>query len=227
MIFNVDSISGKQFFEKTFAMEHGPFYTQYCHPWARSSYLYNADSIASYVTNTPLQQIVALTYFITQQQRHLLALDVFDDPTINVIYRRAHSIFSKHGAVETDQRATWMQFCQAIALQFNKIAKVTKDDSPSSKKRAIKYAEDGVIFSNKMLRLCDNDDPGSSEVTPIELEADAKSHDLLFVEEFRELNPGRFSWQQCYDNGKEKDQSLFTRYKSHITLRQAFYDNTL
>lgn len=167
MIFNVDSISGKQFFEKTFAMEHGPFYTQYCHPWARSSYLYNADSIASYVTNTPLQQIVALTYFITQQQRHLLALDVFDDPTINVIYRRAHSIFSKHGAVETDQRATWMQFCQAIALQFNKIAKVTKDDSPSSKKRAIKYAEDGVIFSNKMLRLCDNDDPGSSEVTPL------------------------------------------------------------
>ncbi|KAI9006717.1 hypothetical protein CLU79DRAFT_680805, partial [Phycomyces nitens] len=116
---------------------------------ARFVHLYNADSIATYMNSTPLQPIVALAYFFTQQQRHLLALDLVDDPTIVTIYQRAHAIFSKHLAVVTVQQESWNHFFQPIVLQFDKIAKTTRDDLPTSIKRAIKYAEDGVSFSNK------------------------------------------------------------------------------
>ncbi|KAI9494180.1 hypothetical protein BDB00DRAFT_750487, partial [Zychaea mexicana] len=86
VIFNVDGITGKKFFEKTFSRQNEPFYTQHCHPWARFVYLYNADSIACHITSTPLQPIVALTYFFMQRQQYLLALDVFDNPTMFTIY---------------------------------------------------------------------------------------------------------------------------------------------
>ncbi|KAI8990862.1 hypothetical protein BDF20DRAFT_830954 [Mycotypha africana] len=121
VVFNVKGFSGTQFLKETFTKADDQcFYTLYCHPWAKSVYIYNADSIAKHMS-TPLQPIIALANFFTQQQRHLMTLDEFNDPTLHTIYRAAYTSFSKHCAQQSDQLKTMQEFCDAISLQFGKI----------------------------------------------------------------------------------------------------------
>ncbi|KAG1170152.1 hypothetical protein G6F70_008231 [Rhizopus microsporus] len=125
--------------------------------------------------------IVALSYFFTQQQRYLLTLDKFDDPTLLTIYHSAYTSFSKHCAQVSDQVKTMQDFCDAISLQFGKIIKSAKDNTQCSTKRAIIYAVAGMQFSNKM-RCLHDDNKSDSDVTPIESAIDEnQSDDLAFA----------------------------------------------
>lgn len=71
---------------------------------------------------------MALTSIFTQQQRHLLILDEYDDPTL------AH---------EMDNVELINTFCDAMIKRFEKIKKAISDNTEKGCKRAIGYAEDG------------------------------------------------------------------------------------
>lgn len=117
------------------------------------------------------------------------------------------------------------RLCDAISLQFGKIITSAKENTQSSTKRAIKYAEAGVCFSNKMRRLHSVDE-SDDDVTPIESAIDEKqSDDLAFVVKWRQNHVGRMNWSNCYDDGRKAN--FFHRYKSHLTLKQAFNERTL
>lgn len=127
VVFNVDGFSSKRFQNTTFKKtENHAFFTHPCELWAQKILIFNGDSIASHVDQIPFEPIVALAYFFTQQQRHLLALDEYDDPTLQKIYRTAYKIFSLDKAIEEDNKLAMVEFCEVSANQFRKIIRCAK-----------------------------------------------------------------------------------------------------
>jgi hypothetical protein len=184
--------------------------------------IFNADSITNHIHQLPLEPAVALTYFFTQQQRHIMALDEYDDPTLQNIYKTAYLSFSVDRAVKKDTNIQMQVFCDATASQFQKIIRCNNEDTPASKKRLQKYAEDGKKFAQRIKRRCSNTEE-SPTVTP--LEETAKSADLAFVETYREQNQGKMDWTSCFQQGR--DVNLFDRYSSQLTLKMAYHRHTL
>lgn len=82
-----------------------------------------------------------------------------------------------------------------------------------------------MCFSNKM-RRSHSVDESDDDVTSIESAIDEKqSDDLAFVVKWRQNHVGRMNWSNCYDDGRKAN--FFHRYKSHLTLKQAFNERTL
>ncbi|KAI7891588.1 uncharacterized protein EV154DRAFT_217290 [Mucor mucedo] len=210
--FNISSITGNFFFDDTFTKESS-YYTQSSHLWAHQAYLYNSDSIKGYVDEIPMSPIIALTYFLTERQRNIIALTKYDDPTVIDLYRHAYTIFTdRHDDIQ-DKEDALLDHTQAISLQFQKITNCQNDDPYASLKRIRKYAEDGHQLSQKMIKIIkDDEEEDSPTVTPIELEC-KKSEDLKFIENYRKSIKGRFIWEEVYNAGLNNEPSLFGRYR--------------
>ncbi|KAI8328266.1 hypothetical protein BC941DRAFT_363907, partial [Chlamydoabsidia padenii] len=158
-VFNVDGFVGKAFCDKTFTIGQGPYYT--CEP-----FIYNLDSIADHLALSPLDPIVALTRLLTGKQRHLLALDEYDDPTLQLIYSAAYYSFTKHHNLDANSNTNLINFCDVACLPFEKIIKTISSEPPTtSNKRANKCAEDGILFAKRMKYQCQ--ESTSADVTPI------------------------------------------------------------
>ncbi|KAI9299605.1 hypothetical protein BJ944DRAFT_245041, partial [Cunninghamella echinulata] len=100
VVINVNGFSSRNFKNNTFDKNaNHPYYTHPCDLWADKIFIYNADSIAQFIENSPLDPMIALVYFITQQERNILALDKFDDQTINKIYNIAYNIYSLNDSI--------------------------------------------------------------------------------------------------------------------------------
>ncbi|CAO3575976.1 unnamed protein product [Absidia cylindrospora] len=224
VVFNIDGFMGKSFFEKTFTIGQEPRYTLECHPWAKQTYIYNMDSIAKHMEPTPLDPMVALTLFFTLRQRHLLALDEYNDPTLNSIYRAAYYSFTRHHNIDTDTNTIFENFCDITSIQFEKIIKSIGSDTAAIK-RTRAYAEDGILYINKMKRR--HVESTSTDVTPIEESTSSDTNsDQQFVKRFRDkLGSKKMDWKMCYNQGIK--ENYFQRYKSHMTLKMAFHQNTL
>lgn len=201
---------------------NGPYYTHPYDLWVDKIVVYNTGSIVQFIENSPLDPMIALVYFITQQERSILALDKFDDQTINKIYNIAYNIYSLNDSIVNDNTKEIDAFCDSTICQYNKILKYVKSDNENSRKRVIKYAEDGINYTNNMKKRCKVNNE-SLEVTPIE--TFIKSADLVYVENHINNNSGRMNWEACYVDGIKKE--LFGRYSSHLTLKMAYHRKTL
>ena len=105
-----------------------------------------------------------------------------------------------------------------ITAKFAKILKYAIE------KRLRQYAEDGIGFARQLKRR--QLYTKSPSVTPIRATTPEKpSGDLTFVTNERAKSAGRFNWALCYE--KARAAGMFIRYRSHITLKQAFSRNTL
>ncbi|KAI7906398.1 uncharacterized protein BX663DRAFT_558066 [Cokeromyces recurvatus] len=52
--------------------------------WAKQVHICNADSITSFI-QVPMPKMIALVHFITQQEKHIIALDEYMDPMLQGI----------------------------------------------------------------------------------------------------------------------------------------------
>ncbi|KAF7721412.1 hypothetical protein EC973_004718 [Apophysomyces ossiformis] len=223
VVFNVNGFSSKYFCDSMFTKaENSAFYTSRSDFWAQKVFIFNADSIADSVNSILVQHIVALAFFFTQRQRHLLALEEYDDPNVQDIYKTAYRVFSLNRSKENDNTQALIDVCDKVSLQFQKIVDCAKRDTPGDKRKLLKYAEDGVLFGNSIKRRC-LEEVSTPDVTPIE--DTSKSADLSFVETHMKKSPGKMKWVECYEKGRASE--LFGRYSSHLTLKMAFHRRTL
>ncbi|KAI8060407.1 uncharacterized protein B0P05DRAFT_624775 [Gilbertella persicaria] len=79
IVINIDGFSSKHFREEDFTKrDNEPYYILSSSLWAKQVHIYNADSIASLI-QVPMPKIIALIHFLTQQKKHVVALDEYMD----------------------------------------------------------------------------------------------------------------------------------------------------
>ncbi|KAI8079227.1 hypothetical protein BDF21DRAFT_383354 [Thamnidium elegans] len=220
-VINIDGFSSKHFREENFTKrDNEPYYILSSSLWAKQVHIYNADSIASLI-QVPMPKMIALIHFLTQQEKHIAALDEYMDSTLQKIYRIAFQIFTCELNSKVIQDVEIESFCDAVASQFKKVIHNNTLNDEISQKRIEKYAEDGVSFAENFKRRCIGE--GESVcVTPIQT---TESKDFIFIKEFMKQNQGKMKWLPCYDEGIEK--GLFGRFASYSTLKMAFHRHTL
>ncbi|KAG0172998.1 hypothetical protein DFQ28_006333 [Apophysomyces sp. BC1034] len=128
---------------------------------------------------------IAVAYFLTQQEKHIVALDEYDDPAIQYIYRMAHHIFTEDSNNKVIQDTNTESFCDTTIAQYEKIIKNNDSVDLTARKRITKYAQDGIAFTTNFKRYCTRQE--SIPVTPMQV---TKSKGLLFVEKFIAQNKG-------------------------------------
>lgn len=157
---------------------------------------------------------------MTQQQKHIISLDEYDDPALQNIYRIAYDILTDELSSKVIQKTNIESFCNATIAQYQKIINNSTSTDPIAQKRVAKYAQDGISFANSFKRQCIEGE--SISVTPIQI---TKSKDLLFVEEFLTKSKGKMKWATCYNEGVK--EGLFDRYASYLTLKMAFHRHNI
>lgn len=220
VVIGIDGFSSKQFRDLTFVKSEGnPFYTLPCQLWAQKVEVFTEESIADHTENSPMDPMIALAYILILQEKNIVMLDEYNDPTIQDIYKTALNLFSFNKDASNDLARRVESFCDAIASQFKKILKYEKDPSEKSRKRLRLYAEDGIDFAKRFKGQ-------QPSVTPIRASTpEEPSGDLVFVIDQRAESAGRFNWVKCYEKGREAGR--FIKFSSHISLKQAFSRNNL
>ncbi|CEI88119.1 hypothetical protein RMCBS344292_02519 [Rhizopus microsporus] len=220
LVINTDGFSSKQFREENFVKRDSePYYVLSSPLWAKQVRIYNSDSIASHL-QIPMAKMTALVHFLTQQQKHIIALDEYMDPTLQRIYTMAHQIFTEKSNDKVIQDTEIQSFCDATIAQYEKIIKNNSSNNAASRKRIANYAQDGISFATNFKRRCMEEESGC--VTPIHI---TKTKDLLFVEKFMKQHKGKMKWTTCFEEGIK--EGLFDRFASHATLKMSFHRHTL
>jgi hypothetical protein len=127
--------------------------------------------------------MIALVNFMTQQQKHIIALNEYDEPALQIVYRLAYGIFTDELNSKVIQETDIQSFCNATTAQYQKIINNTTSTDSTAQKCIAKYAQDGISFANSFKRRCTGQE--SISVTPTQI---IKSDGLLFVEVFIEYN---------------------------------------
>ncbi|KAG1285867.1 hypothetical protein G6F62_007926 [Rhizopus arrhizus] len=225
VVISIDGFSSKKFRDLAFDKSDGnPFYTHPCQSWTKQVQVYIVDSITKHIDSSPIDPMIALAYIFILQEKNIVMLDEYNDPTIQDIYKTALNVFSFDKDTTNDLTRRTESFCDAMASQFPKILKYEKDYSEKSIKRLRQYAEDGIDFARQFKRRQLYTE--SPSVTPIRATTPEKpSGDLTFVTNERAQSAGKFNWALCYEKGRAA--GMFNRYSSHISLKQAFSRNTL
>ncbi|KAI8973764.1 hypothetical protein BDF20DRAFT_883943 [Mycotypha africana] len=162
--------------------------------------------------------IVALAYFLCNQRKSLFGLEESEDPELINIYRIAAGTFEPYITKEEEKLNDRMTVMKNIKQQFQKISKCAVDDTILKKIK--RYADDGFEYINKKIIMVEENEAGS--ITPIEKVMTADSY---FVMKQREKTRGKFSWEACFLEGR--GQNLFDRYRSSLSLKDAYHKNTL
>ncbi|KAL4210406.1 hypothetical protein AB4K20DRAFT_1977099 [Rhizopus microsporus] len=205
LVVNTDGFSSKQFREGNFVKrDNEPYYVLSSPFWAKQVRIYNSDSIASHL-QTPMEKMTALVHFLTRQQKHIIALDEYMNPTLQRIYTMAHQIFTEKSNDKPNTR---------------KLLKITSSNNAVSRKRIAKYAQDGINFAASFKRRCTEEESGC--VTPIHI---TKTKDLLFVEKFMEQYKGKMKWTTCFEEGVKEAQpkSCLSEKKKTTSMSDCYF----
>ncbi|ORE06237.1 hypothetical protein BCV72DRAFT_256425 [Rhizopus microsporus var. microsporus] len=148
------SLNVKRFCEKNFAKrDNEPYHILSSSLWVKQVHIYNADSIASLI-QVPMPKMIALVHFLTQQEKHIVALDEYTDSTLQRIYRIAFQIFTNESNSCLIRDIEIESFCDTVASQFKKVIHNNSLSDKTSWKRIEKYAEDGINFAENFKRHC-------------------------------------------------------------------------
>ncbi|RCH81041.1 hypothetical protein CU098_006834 [Rhizopus stolonifer] len=225
MVFAIQGSSSKAFIEDNFNQsQNKAYYTSKKFLWAKACRFYSLDSIANVMSENTMKPVVALTYFLCNQKKSLFGLEKSEDPELRRIYQIAARSFEPYTTKEEENYNHIMDTMKNTSSQFQKISKCI-DELKRSKTDTIlekikRYAEDGFEYTKKKIKIIEEEDEDGT-ITPIENVITADSH---FVIKLRK-EPGKFSWEECYKKGSS--QGLFNRFKSHLTLKDAFHKKTL
>lgn len=220
----IRGFSSKGYKEANFTRE-GDYYTTSTAHWAHEFVLYTLDSIANNVpehTGTPMEPITALIYFLCSQQRSIMSLEEYKDTNLQKMYTLAYTIFRSYYEEEEDKTNAIIDICDKAQLQFQKILQCSQEDTVEAKRKLARYAENGMAFVEKRRKMMTDCNKEEAVVTPIE---NTESADFHFVKRYKEKHVGRTNWKHCYSEGL--NEKLFSRFGSHLSLKNAYNANRL
>ncbi|KAI9354500.1 hypothetical protein BD770DRAFT_324820, partial [Pilaira anomala] len=216
----------KKFASKTFVQENSsqpeknmPYYTPKKYVWAKTCRFYSLDSISTNTANeNVMAPIEALTYFLGNQKKSLFGLEKYEDIELARIYQIAARSFEPFTTKEEANHDHTIEVMKNTGDQFKRIydcadqLKQSKDNS-SIIKKIKRYADDGIQYTAKKIKMIE-DDENDETVTPIE---NIPTTDFAFVQKQRELQLDRFSWEECFSEGRM--ENLFSlSYLHHFYL---------
>jgi hypothetical protein len=201
-----------------------------CDFWAQKCQIISPKSIENHLLQTPLNPLVALEHFFSQQKRSILSMDKKKDPTIQLMYQIAKEKFENECQVEEEKLEVIKDLCFKARRQFQKI--LTCFEEGESAEKIEKYAKDGENFFFSQEKKFTGKD---RDVTPIEDTPDisnlstpqsnddtATKNDFDYIENYKVNNHGRMKWKACYNEGQE--EGFFSTYSSFHTLKSAYHN---
>jgi hypothetical protein len=115
-----------------------------CDFWAEKCQILSSKSMENHLSQTPLNQLVALGHFLGQQKKCILSIDKKHDPTIQLLYKISKEKFENECQVEEEKLDIIKDLCYKAKRQFQRIlSSIEKGDSMDE---AEKYAKDGEEF---------------------------------------------------------------------------------
>lgn len=212
-----------------------------CYHWAKKCYLISNKIINPALNNKSSERmdpIVAIQYFLGNQQRNIMALDFYDDPMIIELYKIAKIETEKYVEASNSQLSAISTICSISESQFNKIKELLKDEIPENSK-VFKNINQGAQYHSRLKRKYEaaisgfNDENGT--LTPMQDPEEIKNaeplvqkllsdQELAFVKDFITNKSGRMSWKACREAGAQ--MGYFKRYGINQSLRVT-YANTI
>lgn len=138
-------------------------------------------------------QLLPWPIFFTQQQRHLLALDDFEDLVLHLIYRTTCESFSKDANFALDESLQGY-FCDTVILQFNKIAKAANDNTP--KMTSISPTKGSVSVKIRRAQRVKTLGPLRWVATQL------RARTLCLSRNTEIKNSGKMNWRTCFKEGQ-------------------------
>ncbi|GAA5799251.1 hypothetical protein HPULCUR_004661 [Helicostylum pulchrum] len=201
-----------------------------CDFWAQKCQIISPNSVENHLLQTPLNPLVALEHFLSQQKRSILSIDKKEDPTIQLMYQVSKEKFENECQVEEEKLEVIKDLCSKARRQFQKI--LTCLDKGESTEKIEKYAKDGEEFFFRQERKFTGKDrdvtpigdtPDISNLSTLSSNNDtATKDDLDYIENYKVNNNGRMKWEKCYNEGQK--EGFFSTYASFHTLKSAYHN---
>ncbi|KAI8047340.1 hypothetical protein BDF21DRAFT_352390, partial [Thamnidium elegans] len=229
LIISVKGFTNKDFLSQLVNNNNHYLDTIPCQFWAKECYCLSSKSIEYHLSQNPLNPLVAIGHFFTQQKKSILFIDKKFDPSIKLLYKIAKEKFENECQVEEEKLEVIKDLSYKAKKQFQKI--LISIENEESIDKVVQYAKDGEEFFYRQERKFNGQ---IREVTPIEdtLEITdlflpqptntVEKNNFEFIEQYKAKNYGRMRWEACYNKGKE--QGFFTNYASHVILKSAYHN---
>jgi hypothetical protein len=201
-----------------------------CDFWAEKCGILSSKSMENHLSETPLNQLVALGHFLSQQKKCILSIDKKHDPTIQLLYQISKEKFENECQVEEEKLDVIKDLCFKGKRQFQKILScVEKGDSIDMIE---KYAKDGEDFfyrqekkiNGQQLRQVTSiqDTPDITNLSLPQRNNTTDKNDFDYIEHYKANNSGRMKWETCYIHGK--NEGFFNNYSSSKTLKSTYHN---
>lgn len=83
IVISIDGFSNKDFRGLAFVrLDDNPFYMHPYRSWTKQVQVYSANSIAKHIDSSPINPMIALSYILILQDKNIVMLDEYDDPSI-------------------------------------------------------------------------------------------------------------------------------------------------
>jgi hypothetical protein len=165
----------------------------------------------NHLSQTPLNQLVALGHFLGQQKKCILSIDKKHDPTIQLLYKISKEKFENECQVEEEKLDIIKDLCYKAKRQFQRIlSSIEKGDSMDE---AEKYAKDGEEFFYRQEKKFNGevrqttpieDTPNITDLSSPQINNTTHKDDFDYIESYKAKNNGRMKWEICYTQGKNE-----------------------
>lgn len=124
-----------------------------CYHWAKNCYLISKKIINPALNNKnsdSTDPIVTIQYFLSSQQRNIIALNFYDDSTIIELYIVAKNETDRYVDASKSQLNTLSTACSTSENRFEKIMNILNELPTNSK--VSKYGNQGTEYRSKLKR---------------------------------------------------------------------------
>lgn len=92
--------------------------------------------------------MIPLVRLVTQQQKDMIALDEYDYPALQNIFRVGYDIFTDEMNTKVTQETNIESFCNVTMTQYQEIIIIALLLTRLTKKHIVKYAQDGINYAS-------------------------------------------------------------------------------
>ncbi|GAB5588771.1 hypothetical protein Unana1_03671 [Umbelopsis nana] len=194
--------------------------------WAKHCYLLSKVSIADFLDQTPMTDLVALGHFFSQKERSILSLgDKANDPTIRLLYQIAKEKLESERTVDETKLELMLTFCSQTAAVFQNIAASAEAATPQVSAVITAHVQDGLKLleqqKTECKRLFQTAATTVADANTAATPTMSMNEDMTFVQRFMETRQGPMRWKQCYLDGVAVNR--FNKYRNSSTLKTAYY----
>ncbi|KAI9020017.1 hypothetical protein CLU79DRAFT_704465, partial [Phycomyces nitens] len=216
-----------------------------CKYWAKNCFFIDHDTIEKDLIQPSLHPLLAIGVFLCGQKPSLISMEHKNDTTMQKLYKIAKEQTEEENK-ETPIAAALADVCNQTSTQFQKIINVI-GAMPDSllKKRALAYADDGVLYTETCKRKyfkksspCVSPMPAPLELPEATIkqmnvnatgcenkddilpESSIPKNDMDYALQFKK-SVETMNWKECFETGKK--DGYFSNYATPASLKRAFF----